>query len=158
VRVPERLRVIAANALVSAGVLAVDGSKFPADASDSAIRTYEQIAAEILQEADALDAAEEDIHGPARGNSGPLAIPAICRERSSRNPATCDPVQVCATASLQRSAHASPRDHERRPSSVSGVSTSMPEQRWPHSIGKAPMRLRTSRAPTSPSSAAMSSK
>jgi hypothetical protein len=54
------LALCADACLVSVGVLAVDGSKFAADAADSAICTYEQIAAEILQEADAVDAAEND--------------------------------------------------------------------------------------------------
>ena len=66
--------------LVSVGVLAVDGSKFAADASDGAICTYEQIAAEILDEADALDAAEDDIHGPARGDE----LPAHLAKREGR--------------------------------------------------------------------------
>jgi hypothetical protein len=58
--------VCADAGLMSVGVLAVDGSKFAADASDSAIRTYEQIAAEILQETHAVDVAEDDIHGRRR--------------------------------------------------------------------------------------------
>ena len=57
--------------LVSVGVVAVDGSKFAADASDKAIRSYGQIAAEILEEAGRIDAAEGDIHGPARGDELP---------------------------------------------------------------------------------------
>jgi transposase len=57
--------------LVSVGVVAVDGSKFAADASDQAIRSYDQIAAEILEEAGRVDAAEDDIHGPARGDELP---------------------------------------------------------------------------------------
>jgi transposase len=65
------LRLCADAGLVSVGVLAVDGSKFAADAADAAIRTYEQIAAEILQEAGEVDAAEDDIHGPARGDELP---------------------------------------------------------------------------------------
>jgi hypothetical protein len=52
-------------------VIALDGSKFAAAASDSAIRTYEQIAAEILEEAGRIDAAEDEIHGEARGDELP---------------------------------------------------------------------------------------
>jgi hypothetical protein len=52
-------------------VIAVDGSKFAAAASDSAIRTYEQIAAEILEEAGHIDAAEDEIHSEARGDELP---------------------------------------------------------------------------------------
>ena len=57
--------------LVSVGVVAVDGSKVAADASDGAVRSYEQIAAEILAEAGRIDAAEDDIFGPARGDELP---------------------------------------------------------------------------------------
>jgi hypothetical protein len=57
--------------LVSVGVVAVDGSKFAASASDQAIRGYEQIAAEILEEAGRVDEAEDEIHGPARGDELP---------------------------------------------------------------------------------------
>jgi transposase len=57
--------------LVSVGVVAVDGSKFAADASDGTVRSYGQIAAEILEEAGRIDAAEDDIHGPARGDELP---------------------------------------------------------------------------------------
>jgi transposase len=67
--------------LVRVGVVAVDGSKFRADASDTAIRTYEQIAAEILAEADELDAAEDEIHGPARGDELP---PGLARREGRR--------------------------------------------------------------------------
>jgi hypothetical protein len=57
--------------LVSVGVIAFDGSKVAASASDRALRSYEQIAAEILEEAGRLDAAEDDIHGPCRGDELP---------------------------------------------------------------------------------------
>src|SRR2546430_8744214 len=53
------LGLCAEAGLVRTGVLAVDGSKFAAAASDSAIRTYEQIAAEVLAEAAAIDAAQD---------------------------------------------------------------------------------------------------
>lgn len=57
--------------LVRAGVLAVDGSKFAASASDSAIRGYEEIAKEILAEADRIDTAKDGIHGNRRGDELP---------------------------------------------------------------------------------------
>src|SRR5215210_15036 len=47
--------------LVSVGVIALDGTKIAASASDRAIRSYEQIAAEIVEEAGRIDAAEDDI-------------------------------------------------------------------------------------------------
>jgi transposase len=54
--------------IVDVGVVAVDGTKLAAAASDGAIRSYEQIAAEILAEAGRIDAAEDEIHGSARGD------------------------------------------------------------------------------------------
>ena len=60
--------------LVSVGVIALDGSKLAASASDRAIRTYDQIAAEILEEAGRIDAAEDDIHGPCRGDELPDSV------------------------------------------------------------------------------------
>jgi transposase len=62
------LGLCAEAGLVRAGVLAVDGSKFAASAADSAIRGYEEIAKEILAEADRIDTAEDEIHGAARGD------------------------------------------------------------------------------------------
>jgi hypothetical protein len=52
-------------------VIAVDGTKFAAAAADKATRTYEQIAAEILEEAGRIDAAEDEVHGEARGDELP---------------------------------------------------------------------------------------
>jgi transposase len=57
--------------LVEVAVLAVDGSKFEASASNHATRSYEQIAKEILAEAGRIDAAEDEIHGEARGDELP---------------------------------------------------------------------------------------
>jgi transposase len=57
--------------LVEVAVLAVDGSKLEASASNHATRSYEQIAAEILAEAAEIDAAEDERHGDARGDELP---------------------------------------------------------------------------------------
>jgi hypothetical protein len=57
--------------LVRAGVIAVDGWKFRAAASDAAISDYEAIAAEVLAEAERIDAAEDECHGAARGDELP---------------------------------------------------------------------------------------
>src|ERR671911_2920985 len=51
------LGLCARAGLVETAVLAVDGSKFEASASDHASRSYEQIAEEILAEAGRIDAA-----------------------------------------------------------------------------------------------------
>src|SRR5215218_8310189 len=60
--------------IVDVGVIAVDGTKLAAAASDGAIRSYEQIAAEILAEAGRIDAAEDEIHGDARGDELPEGL------------------------------------------------------------------------------------
>jgi transposase len=65
------LGLCARAGLVRAGLIAVDGSKFAAAASDSAIRSYEEIAAEVLAEAAEIDAAEDERFGEARGDELP---------------------------------------------------------------------------------------
>jgi transposase len=65
------LGLCAEAGLVRAGVIAVDGSKFRAAASDSAITSFEEIAAEVLAEAERIDAAEDERYGAARGDELP---------------------------------------------------------------------------------------
>src|SRR5204862_3525352 len=60
--------------IIDVGVIAVDGTKLAADASDGAIRSYEQIAAEIIAEAGRIDAAEDEVHGEARGGELPEGL------------------------------------------------------------------------------------
>ena len=57
--------------LVKVAVLAVDGTKLEASASNHATRSYEQIAREILAEAGRIDAAEDELYGEARGDELP---------------------------------------------------------------------------------------
>jgi hypothetical protein len=52
-------------------VLAVDGPKLAASASNHASRSYEQIAPEILAEAGRIDRAEDELYGEARGDELP---------------------------------------------------------------------------------------
>jgi len=65
------LGLCAEAGLVEVAVLAVDGTKLEASASNHATRSYEQIAKEILAEAGRIDAAEDEIHGEARGDELP---------------------------------------------------------------------------------------
>lgn len=65
------LRLCAKAGLVSIGVVAVDGSKLPAAANDSRMFDYEQLAREILAEAKAVDAAEDELYGDRRGDELP---------------------------------------------------------------------------------------
>ena len=68
------LGLCAQAGLVEVGVIAVDGTKLAAMASDSAVRTYEQIAKEILQDASAVDAAEDEQFGDKRGDELPEGL------------------------------------------------------------------------------------
>jgi hypothetical protein len=52
--------------LATVGVIAIDGTKMHADASRDADLDHEQIAREILEEAQAVDAAEDEVSGEAR--------------------------------------------------------------------------------------------
>ena len=67
----EVLTLCAASGLVTVGVIAVDGTKVPANASRNANVDYEQIAREILDDARAVDAAEDELYGDARGDELP---------------------------------------------------------------------------------------
>lgn len=67
----EVLSLCAKHGLASVGVIAVDGTKLPGNASRNANVDYEQLAREILEEAQALDAAEDELYGEARGDELP---------------------------------------------------------------------------------------
>jgi transposase len=69
--------------LVRAGVIAVDSTKVAANASGLANKTYEELARELLREAAAIDAAEDERYGQARGDELPdeLADPRTRRAR-----------------------------------------------------------------------------
>src|SRR5215207_916397 len=67
----EVLSLCAKNGLVKVGVIAVDGTKLPGNASRNANVDYEQLAREILEEAKAVDAAEDELYGEARGDELP---------------------------------------------------------------------------------------
>ncbi len=57
--------------LVNVGVVAVDGTKVHANASNMVNRDYRQIAEEILAEADRIDPEEDALYGEARGDELP---------------------------------------------------------------------------------------
>jgi transposase len=65
------LAVCARAGLVKVGVIAIDGTKLPATANRDQTLDYEQIAREILAEAIAVDAAEDELYGEARGDELP---------------------------------------------------------------------------------------
>jgi len=57
--------------LVKVGLIAIDGTKVHANASHHCNLDYEQLAREILKEAAAVDAAEDELYGQARGDELP---------------------------------------------------------------------------------------
>jgi transposase len=68
------LAVCAKAGLVKVGVIAVDGTKVPATVNEDQTFDYEQIAREILAEAKAVDAAEDERFGEARGDELPPGV------------------------------------------------------------------------------------
>jgi transposase len=70
----EVLALCAEAGLVEVGIVAVDGTKIHANASQHATRDYERIAAEILEQADAVDAAEDERFGERRGDELPAEL------------------------------------------------------------------------------------
>jgi transposase len=67
----EVLALCAKSGLAKVGVVAVDGTKLHANASRDENLDYEQIAREILEEAKATDAAEDELYGDTRGDELP---------------------------------------------------------------------------------------
>ncbi|MCA1701285.1 MAG: transposase, partial [Actinobacteria bacterium] len=65
------LGLCAKAGLVGTGVVAIDGTKLKASASPEANLDYGQIAREIIEEAKATDAAEDELYGEARGDELP---------------------------------------------------------------------------------------
>ena len=70
----EVLALCAESGLVRVGVIAVDGTKVHANASERATRSYEDIAREILAAAAAVDAEEDERFGDARGDELPSEL------------------------------------------------------------------------------------
>ena len=92
--------------LVRVATVAVDGTKLAANAGISANRTYEKIRAEverILAEADAVDAAEDERFGAARGDElpGELADPVTRRQRLERAQRELEDEQAARVAEHQ---------------------------------------------------------
>ncbi len=78
--------------LVDSGVVAIDGTKIAADASFFANRTKQQLAAEILAEAESVDAEEDERLGERRGDELPQSW-ARSRGRRARIRAALDQLE-----------------------------------------------------------------
>jgi transposase len=74
------LALCAEAGLVKVGTVALDSTKVEAAASGQKNRSYRQIAEQILAEADAVDRAEDELYGEARGDE----LPPELAERGSR--------------------------------------------------------------------------
>jgi transposase len=77
------LALCAQAGMGAVGTIAVDSTKLVANASPLATRTYESIAREIIEEAKAIDAAEDELYGEARGDE----LPPELRTREGRRKA-----------------------------------------------------------------------
>ena len=62
------LELCAEAGLVSAGMIAIDGSKLSANASQESTRSYEQIVGELLEQAERIDQEEDERYGERRGD------------------------------------------------------------------------------------------
>src|SRR3954468_12863890 len=67
----EVLLLCAKSGLASVGVIAIDGTKVQANASRNANVDYAQLAREIIEEAKAVDAADDELYGDHRGDELP---------------------------------------------------------------------------------------
>jgi transposase len=76
------LGLCARAGLVSVGVVAIDGTKVSANASTDANRDFGHVAREILAEAAAIDAREDELYGDQRGE-----LPEQLRTREGRRQA-----------------------------------------------------------------------
>ena len=127
--------------LVRAGVIAVDGSKFGAAASDAAIRSYEEIAAEVLTEAERIDAAEDERYGAARGDE----LPEHLSTRGGARRAWLRDATRRIEAERATEPAPVPRDGERRTTSSRPTTTG-----WrPPRPDRRPRRFRGAAAPSS---------
>ena len=107
----EVLALCAKAGLVEVGVVAVDGTKIAAAATERATRSYEQIAREILEEAARIDAAEGELYGEARGDELPEGL----RSRGDRRQRLREAKQALpgeAELALRRDAQAPPAQHD----------------------------------------------
>jgi hypothetical protein len=68
------LRLCGEAGLVRPGVVAIDGTRLAGNASRESTRDFGQIAREILAEAKAVDEAEDELHGEARGDELPQQL------------------------------------------------------------------------------------
>jgi transposase len=134
--------VLAARAgLGRLGLIAVDGTKIAACASKDANRTEKrlrELAAQILAEAEAVDAAEDELHGQARGDELPAEL-ADPKTRAARIRA------ALAELEAERKAAEAERDAQAR-AYLEAVACGQPVTRPPAAAAVAAAQARLDRA------------
>ncbi len=95
----EVLSLCARHGLTSVGVIALDGTKVPGNASRDANLDYEQIARAILEEAKAVDAAEDELYA---------------RRAVTNCPSSCAPAKVAGRGCARPSASSNSNAPSRR--------------------------------------------
>jgi transposase len=78
----EVLKLCAKAGVVSVGTVAVDGTKIHANASRAQNRSYRELAREMLTEAAAADAAEDELFGERRGDELPEEMASVESRRA----------------------------------------------------------------------------
>jgi transposase len=101
------LGLCAEAGLVSVGMIAIDGSKLSANASQESSHDYERIAREILAEAERIDREEDELHGDARGDE----LPEHLRTAAGRKAALAEAKRKLA----ERKQHAAADEPEPEP-------------------------------------------
>jgi transposase len=115
------LGLCAEAGLVNVGVIAIDGTKLRANASQHAARDYEEIAKEILAEADQVDREEDERYGNARGDELPADfateqgrrgwLRAARRRLDEKRAAEAKPIPRSRTERLRESKRRLEEDH-----------------------------------------------
>lgn len=102
--------------LVSTGLIAVDGTKVHANASDRSNFNYEQLARHVLEESERIDREEDELYGEARGDELPEFLAAADGRRGWLRAAkqALEERQVEEAKPIPRSRPARLREAERR--------------------------------------------
>jgi hypothetical protein len=131
------LSLCATAGIATPAVLAVDSTKLHANASRDATRSYEQLAKEILEEADQVDAEEEERFGERRGDE----LPPSLRPAKAAAPGCARPSASSTSSARRRQGRCRRRDRNgsrklsagsrrsSRPSSIAPTSATRPTGR-----------------------------
>jgi transposase len=153
----QSLQLCAAAGMVRLGLVALDGTKIEANAAAAANRTHAHLqaqVAELLQQAAAIDEAEDRQHGAARGDELPRALAgraerlarlqqakalleAEATARQQRYQQRVERLAAAARARSQRPrAHIRPRRRDEAPKPTATVNTTDPDSRFVHGNGR----------------------